>query len=141
MGLVPSISKGWTGTHAKAKESVIDFTLDARKYFDHAGPYTVRLVKNKKPAGHLLVRSVELLADGTSLCKDEHDGLLAESESRNTYRLDLPEYDPDSEITLRVTMTRTRGHAGIGGKLFVTPLLPPLPADWRETPPPLKGKW
>ncbi|AQT67319.1 Beta-hexosaminidase [Anaerohalosphaera lusitana] len=67
-------------------------------------------------AHKLVIRSVELLCDGKTIARDEHQGETGTRDANNKYRLPVDSYDPEAKYVLRADIRAdggTNSHGGI----------------------------
>jgi hypothetical protein len=123
----PLVTYGWEGTRQiKAGLNTWDMT-DTAYYFDHSGPYQVRL-SFTGGKDTVKVRRVALLDDGKILTEAGPEADLGPGRPPVDVALDLREWRADRKLVLRVVIEAQPGHLDNNGNFGVEPLLLPAPA-------------
>lgn len=128
--VTPMLTYGWGANQVKPGLNTWNMN-DTAYFFDHAGPYKVRLTfTGGKDA--LLVRRVALL-DGTAVLSEAKPGAgIGPTNAAVEVDLDFKDPRADRKVTLRVEAEAADGHTDIAGSFDVEPQLLPAPAIARQ---------
>ena len=125
----PMLTYGWDAKQVKPGLNAWDMT-DTAYFFDHAGPYKVRLTFTGGKDGLKILRVA--LLDGATLLSEARPGsAIGPTNAWAEADLDFTNWRADRKVTLRVEAEATDGHTDIAGSFEVEPQLLPAPAVTR----------
>ena len=122
-GAAPMLTYGWGTNHVHAGTNVWEMG-DTVYFFDHAGPFEVRLNFGGGRDG-VHVRRVALVAGGTVLAEARPDRSLDPTNRTVSAVLDLRDWRADRAVTLRVEFEAGPGRTDCTGTFAVEPQLVP----------------
>lgn len=121
----PMLTYGWAANQVKPGLNAWDMT-DTAYFFDHAGPYKIRL-KHTGGKDGLQVRRVALLDGATVLAEAKPDAGLSSANASVEVDLDFKDWRAGRKVTLRVELEAADGQTDSNGAFTVDPLLLPVP--------------
>ena len=116
-----AIYYGWSENQVKPGPNVWRFTLGTTNFFDHAGPYAVRII-HKGGKGSIRIDRVSL-ARGDQLLSQQSPASKLSPGGKIEVRLDLPAVTTGKPLELRVESTAEATNYDIAGRFEVDPLL------------------
>ncbi len=112
---------GWGANQVKPGSNVWRFTLGTTNYFDHAGPYAVRIIHNGGK-GSIQIDRVSLVSGGQILAQPSPASKLSPG-GKVEVRLDLPATATGKPLELRLESTAGTSGYDVAGRFEVDPLL------------------
>ena len=122
----PRLTYGWNARQLKAGLNVWDMR-DTAYFFDHAGPYRIRVFSDGGKDG-LKIRRIALLEGSTVLAECRPAAGIVKGKDAVEADLDLKTWSAERQLVLRVEAEATAGQTDIKGKFEILPQLPPAPA-------------
>jgi hypothetical protein len=122
----PMLTYGWSPGQLRGSLNAWDLH-DTGYFFDHSGPYTVRII-HAGGADSVTVRRVALLDDGEVLAEALPHAQLGPGRGPVEAALVFDGWRPDRKLTLRVEVEAADGHLDNAGRFEVDPGLLPPPA-------------
>lgn len=116
-----AIYYGWAENQVKPGPNIWRFTLGTTNYFDHAGPYAVRLIHNGGK-GSIRIDRVSL-ALGDQILSQQSPASKLLPGGKIEVRLDLPAVTTGKPLELRVESTAEATNHDVAGRFEVDPLL------------------
>jgi hypothetical protein len=120
----PMLTYGWATNQVRSGLNVWDMG-DTAYFFDHAGPYTVRLA-HAGGNDALKIRRIALLDGLTVLAEAGPEAELGPTNKSVEVALDFAAWRADRKAVLRVEAEAADGHTDIRGSFTVEPQLRPL---------------
>lgn len=116
-----AITYGWNAAQVQSGPHTWNLTLDAGKYFDHAGPYCFRILHHGGK-DVLKIHRVALL-DGTTVLTEAAPKTDLVPGGKVEIRLHLKEWKPGAVMVLRLEVEAGDGKTDVSGRFEVDPLL------------------
>ena len=121
----PMLTYGWAANQVNPGLNTWEMT-DTAYFFDHAGPYKLRLTYTSGK-DELQVRRIALLDNGKVLAEAKPNAGLGPTNAGVEVDLNFKDWRSDRNVTLRVEVEAVDGHADINGQFAVEPQLLPAP--------------
>jgi hypothetical protein len=122
----PMLTYGWGGKQVKPGPNIWDMT-DTAYFFDHSGPYKLRLTTTGGK-DTVTIQRVALLDGATVLSEARPAARLGPGAPPVEVALDLKAWQADRTLVLRVEVEAADGQTESAGAFAVEPQLPPAPA-------------
>ena len=126
----PMLTYGWGGKQVKPGSNIWDMT-DTAYFFDHAGPYKLRLTTTGGKDA-VTIQRVALLDGTTVLSEARPAARLGPGAPPVEVDLDLKAWQAERTLVLRVEVEAADGQTESAGAFAVEPQLPPAPALARQ---------
>jgi len=121
----PMLTYGWAASQIKPGLNAWDMT-DTAYFFDHAGPYKVRMTTTGGKDA-LKVRRIALLDGATVLAEAKPNAALGPTNTWVEVDLDFKDWRAGRKVAMRVEAESADGHTDINGQFAIEPQLPPAP--------------
>lgn len=120
----PMLTYGWAASQVQSGLNTWDMT-DTAYFFDHAGPYKVRM-NTTGGSDALMVKRIALLDGATVLAEAAPDAVLGPDHRTVEVTLDLKDWREDRKVVLRVEAQATEGRTDSAGNFDIQPELLPI---------------